>query len=309
MKNKNINNSTLIIDGTFCLYRSYYAFPLLKNKKNDHCGAIYGFLNTLKKLKNTIFPKKIIIAFDSEKKNFRHKIFLQYKQNRKMIPDILKQQIHPLQKIIEYMGILIIMIPKIEADDIIGSIVNTLKKKNTKKIFIFTNDKDIAQLVNQHIFIINSKFQILDRNAIKKKYGIIPKCIPDFLALTGDTSDNIPGVYGIGKKTAIILINKFKYIKNIYKKNNLIKIKEIRNGNNIFKKLTKNKKQAFLSLKLTTIQKNLITMEKIKYFKKNTFNEKKLLFFFQYYQFKKWTKYIQEKIKKNKKQEIMKLTY
>lgn len=240
----------MLIDGTFYIYKSYYALPMLINKKKKPIGAIYGFLNILNSLIKQYKPTHIAIAFDS-KKNFRKQIFKKYKSNRKKMPKNLIKQIKPLYKIIKKIGIKFFIIPGIEADDTIGAI--TLKFKKKTPIIISTEDKDMAQLVTNKIKLLNNKKKILGPKEIVEKFGIKPKLINDYLALVGDSSDNIPGIPGVGKKTAVNLLNNIGNLKKIYKNINKIHLLNPKISNNLINTIKKNEKKAFLYYKLTTI--------------------------------------------------------
>ncbi|WAI11619.1 MAG: 5'-3' exonuclease [Buchnera aphidicola (Macrosiphum albifrons)] len=272
------NEPVIIIDGSLYLYSSYYGFPHFENTLGEPFGAIYGMLkmidNILKKYPNS---KKIIIIFDSSKKTFRNKLFKEYKKNRSPMPNSLYIQIKPLFEILKKIGIKILTIPGIEADDIIGSLACQLEETGNK-ILIISHDKDMLQLVTKNINIFNKKNNcIITPEAIKEQYGIKPKEFIDFLALMGDVSDNIPGVPKIGIKTALSLLNKFSNIKNIYNNIEKIKFLPFRNAENIAIQLKNNKEIAFLSYELAAIKLdipinvNLKEMILNKYCSKNTF--------------------------------------
>ncbi|QCI21717.1 5'-3' exonuclease [Buchnera aphidicola (Hyadaphis tataricae)] len=248
-------NPTIIIDGSLYLYTSYYGFRNFKNISGKPFGAIYGVLkmidNILKKYNNS---KKIIIVFDSYQPTFRKKIFKKYKSNRSSMPDLLSMQIQPLFKILEKIGIKILSIPGIEADDIIGSLACKLEEEG-EKIIIVSHDKDMLQLVTKNINVFNKKKNsIITPEVINIEYGIRPKEYIDFLALIGDTSDNIPGVPKIGVKTALILLKQFSNIHNIYSNISKIPLLSFRNAKNITIQLQNYKKIAFLSHQLAAIQ-------------------------------------------------------
>jgi len=253
--NQKKNNPVIIIDGSLYLYTSYYGFRNFENTSGEPFGAIYGMLkmidNILIKYKNS---KKFIIIFDSSKKTFRNKIFKEYKKNRSPMPHSLYIQIQPLFEILNKIGIKILTIPGVEADDIIGSLAYKLEE-NGEQIIIISHDKDMLQLVTKNINIFNKKNNnIITPETVKEKYGIKPKEFIDFLALMGDVSDNIPGVPKIGVKTALFLLNKFSNIKNIYYNIEKIPFLSFRNAKNITIQLKKNKEIAFLSYKLATIK-------------------------------------------------------
>ncbi|AEO08769.1 DNA polymerase I [Buchnera aphidicola str. Ak (Acyrthosiphon kondoi)] len=271
-------NPVIIIDGSLYLYSSYYGFRDFNKASGEPFGAIYGILkmidNILKKYEKS---KKIIIVFDSPQKTFRTKLFKEYKKNRSPMPNSLSIQIPPLFEILKKIGIKILTMPGIEADDIIGSLSYKLEKKG-EKILIISHDKDMLQLVSPNINIFNKKDnRIITPEVIKERYGIKPKEFIDFLALIGDVSDNIPGVPKIGIKTALSLLHKFSNIKNIYNNIENIKLLPFRNAKNIAIQLKDNKKQAFLSYELAAIKLNIpinINSKEIilkKYSSQNTF--------------------------------------
>lgn len=282
----------LIIDGNFCLYKNYYSIPILTNKKGEYTNAIYGFIKTINQLIKKLNLNNIIITFDSSKNTFRHKLYKFYKKNRKSMPINLFKQIKPLQKILLNMGIPIFQIKNIEADDIIGTLTKNLKKYNIK-IFIYSSDKDMIQLIQKNVFLIK-KNNIINEQYIYEKYGFYPKLMLDFLSLTGDISDNIPGVKGIGKKTATILLKKFNSIEEIYKNIKDIEYMSIHNKKKIIHCLKQYKSDAFLSKKIISIKKNINL--NINY--KNIFflnpNKKLVLKKFEYFQFYEYLNKIKE---------------
>ncbi|XBC44228.1 MAG: 5'-3' exonuclease H3TH domain-containing protein [Buchnera aphidicola (Schlechtendalia peitan)] len=275
----------LLVDGTYYLYRSYYSFSFLKNKHNVSSGAIYGVINILKKFSFQYPKTHIIIIFDSPTKTFRHELFHSYKLNRHMMPTNLKLQIKPLYEIIKTMGFPILTIPNFEADDVIGTLAYEADKKG-KITLISTNDKDLAQLVNTNINILEEKSgTILGNKEIEKKYGVVPRLIPDLFGLMGDKSDNIPGVLGIGKKTALVLLKYFGSIQNIYRNIHEITKSSFRGANNTYKKLIKNKKLAFVSKNLATIRTNVYINKSINELVMSKPSIYKLSNFFKYYEF------------------------
>lgn len=247
------NNSCILIDGNYCLYQSYYSLLNLKTNTGFPTNTIYGFINIINKLIKKIKPKTIIIIFDTPTKNFRHKLYKNYKKNRKPMPENLQIQIQPLQKILFFMGIPVLSIKNVEADDIIGTISVKLIKKY-KKILIYSADKDFIQLINENVHIIPGDIKIfLTDKEIYQKYGIFPNSMADFLSLVGDKSDNIPGVKGIGEKTAAYLLKKFNSLEEIYNNLDILHQISIKGITRIIQLLIKNKNNAFLSLKLTKI--------------------------------------------------------
>jgi DNA polymerase-1 len=284
----------IIIDGTNYLYRSYFTFKNFKNKEGQSTGAIYGVLLMLRKILYEYQPKKIIIVFDHKKKTFRKKIYEKYKSNRLKIPKDLKNQIQKLIKIIKYMGIKVLQIPGIEADDIICTVAIN-QSKYEKKILILTNDKDITQIINSKIYILNHQNKIITKKEVIKKFGTTPKLIKYLLAIAGDQSDNIPGIPGIGIKTAQKILQHFKSLKEIYKNLNKLSLLNIRNAKNLSQIFQKNKKIAFMSYSLSKIQVNVKLSLLKKKFKLKKPMTKKILNEFKKYNFKSLIKSFKEK--------------
>ncbi len=257
----NPSNSVFIIDGHSMLYRAYYVFitrPLV-NSKGMNTSAIFGFLRMLFRILKKFKPQYLLISFDSSVPTFRHKLYPEYKITRKKMPDDLKYQIPVLKELLSAFGITQIEKPGIESDDFIASVAVNLKKQNFNSIIV-TRDKDLFQIVDNDILILypetgktKEDFILITPDKVKEKFGVTPSQIPDYLALVGDNSDNIPGVKGIGPVKAVKLLNQFGSLEEIY--NNLNKITDI----SIRKKLIEHKKEAFLSkdLALLKIEENI----------------------------------------------------
>lgn len=218
-----MKNKVVLIDGSSYLYRAFYALPPLKSPDGKPTGAIYGFIRMLLKTINLFNTPYIAVAFDLPGKTVRHEKFKEYKATRKETPNDLKAQIPTIKEIIKLLGINIIEKPSYEADDIIA----TLSKKAEKEgyeVIIVTPDKDMNQLINENIKIYNPmKDEIVDTEKIKENYGILPTQFLDYLTLIGDNIDNIPGIKGVGPKTATLLLNEFGNLENILK--NIDKLK------------------------------------------------------------------------------------
>jgi DNA polymerase-1 len=196
-------NPFILVDGSSYLFRAYHALPPLTTSKGLPTGAIYGVVNMLRKLIKTYHPEKIAVVFDSKEKNFRHALYEPYKANRTVMPDELQQQIEPLHAIIKAMGLPLVVIPGIEADDIIGTLAEQAKANGIFTL-ISTGDKDFTQLVCEEIFLINTMSDdIFDRARVIEKFEVPPEQMIDYLTLIGDTVDNVPGVPKVGPKTAI----------------------------------------------------------------------------------------------------------
>jgi DNA polymerase-1 len=205
----------VLVDGFSCLFRVFYALPRLINSKGMHIGAILGFIKTLHKLTSKFKTHYFVVIFDAKGKNFRHLLYSKYKANRKKVPYELRMQIEPLQRIIQYLGYLVVTFPMVEADDVIGSMASNFSLLG-HKVFIVTNDKDMFQLISNSILVFNFvKNEIFDSSKVVKKFGILPSQFADYLALVGDTADNIPGVLSVGPKTAIRWLGAYRNLKGI----------------------------------------------------------------------------------------------
>ena len=246
-----------LIDGMALIYRAYYA--LIKNPLTSSTGlntsAIYGFINSLIKLIKEEKPDYISIVLDSKAKTFRHLRYDLYKANRKPMPEDLSEQLPFLYDIFNDLNIPVYKMDGYEADDIIGTITKYLSKKNIDS-YIYSGDKDLMQLINDNTFLYSpgnnfKPTKIYKNDDVYDKYGVSPREFIDYLALLGDTSDNIPGVKGIGSKTAAKLINNFKSIENIYTSIEKVENPRIKNL------LIENKESALLSKELVTIDVNM----------------------------------------------------
>ena len=281
-------NPLVLVDGSSYLYRAFHAFPPLTNSAGEPTGAMYGVLNMLKSLISQVQPSHIAVVFDAKGKTFRDEMFEQYKSHRPPMPDDLRKQIEPLHDIIRALGIPLLVIEGVEADDVIGTLAVAASKAN-QKVLISTGDKDMAQLVDDNIMLINTMNNtLLDREAVIEKYGIPPELIIDYLALMGDSADNIPGVAGVGEKTALGLLQGIGSMAEIYA--NLDKVAElpIRGAKKLGDKLLAEKEMADLSYRLATIKTDValdITPEQLTL---GASNNDQLTEYFGRYEFKRW---------------------
>ena len=281
-------NPLVLVDGSSYLYRAFHAFPPLTNSAGEPTGAMYGVLNMLKSLISQVQPSHIAVVFDAKGKTFRDEMFEQYKSHRPPMPDDLRKQIQPLHDIIRALGIPLLVIEGVEADDVIGTLAVAASKAN-KKVLISTGDKDMAQLVDDNIMLINTMNNtLLDREAVIEKYGIPPELIIDYLALMGDSADNIPGVAGVGEKTALGLLQGIGSMAEIYA--NVDKVAElpIRGAKKLGDKLLAEKEMADLSYRLATIKTDValdITPEQLTL---GASNNDQLTEYFGRYEFKRW---------------------
>lgn len=192
----------IIVDGSSYLYRAYHALPALTNSQGEPTGAIYGVINMLRNLLETYKPKLFAVVFDAKGKTFRHELYTLYKANRPPMPDELQRQIQPLHELIRAMGLPLLQVPGVEADDVIGTLAHQAINQRLS-VLISTGDKDLAQLVSESVTLVNTMDNSrLDRAGVEKKFNVPPERIIDYLALVGDKVDNIPGVPGVGPKTA-----------------------------------------------------------------------------------------------------------
>ncbi len=192
----------ILVDGSSYLYRAFHAMPALSNSKGEPTGAIYGVVNMIRRLLREYDPDKIAVVFDAKGKTFRDDLFADYKAHRPPMPEELKAQIEPLHEILRAMGLPLLIIDGVEADDVIGTLARQASDAG-QAVLISTGDKDMAQLVGDHITLVNTMTDtVLDPDAVAEKFGVPPRCIVDYLALVGDSSDNIPGVPKVGPKTA-----------------------------------------------------------------------------------------------------------
>lgn len=200
------NNPLILVDGSSYLYRAYYAPPHLTNSKGEATGAVYGVINMLRSLLKQYKPTQMAVVFDAKGKTFRNDMYSEYKAHRPAMPDDLRTQIEPLHRIIRALGLPLVCISGVEADDVIGTIAIQASKEG-RSVLISTGDKDMAQLVNDNVTLINTMTNtILGPDEVTEKFGVGPELIIDLLALQGDKADNIPGLPGVGEKTALAML-------------------------------------------------------------------------------------------------------
>ncbi len=275
----------VIIDGNSIFYRSFYALPLLSNAKGEYSNAVYGFAIQVINIIQNIKPKYMVVAFDAAKKSFRNELFADYKATRKPMPDELRVQIEPLKKMLNLMNVQTVEQEGLEGDDIIGILS---KKFLDTETIIVTGDRDSFQLVDKTTSVYFTKkgtsdVKIIDEVELKKEYGVSPKEFIDLKALQGDASDNIPGVPGVGPKTALELVQTYGNLEGIY--DNLSEIK-----GKLKEKLETGKDLAFLSRDLATIvTKGELDVE-LKQLKFDFPFSGEVLSFFKYYDFRSLVK-------------------
>lgn len=278
----------ILVDGSSYLFRAFHGLPPLTNTKGQDTGAIYGVINMLKSLIKQYNPTHIGVVFDAKGKTFRDDIYPEYKANRPPMPDELRSQIAPLHEIIRAMGLPLIIEDGVEADDVIGTLARQAGEQGIDTL-ISTGDKDMAQLVNEHVTLINTmNNQLMDVQGVHDKFGIPPELIIDFLALKGDKVDNIPGVPGVGDKSAQGLLNGIGGIEAIYQ--NLDKIAELdfRGAKTLGRKMAEFEEQARLSYQLATIDVALNLDYSPTTLTPTEADNDKLADLFSEYEFKRW---------------------
>jgi DNA polymerase-1 len=192
----------VLVDGSSYIYRAFHALPDLRNSADEPTGAIHGVLNMVQKLIDEHSPEHVAVVFDAPGKTFRDDLYPDYKATREAMPDDLRAQIQPTIDAIEYLGVPVLRIAGVEADDVIGTLAREAASANLRTI-ISTSDKDMTQLVDDTTTVVNTMSDtVLDVDGVKEKFGVPPDAIIDYLTLVGDTADNIPGVAGVGPKTA-----------------------------------------------------------------------------------------------------------
>jgi DNA polymerase-1 len=253
----------LVIDGNSIVNRAFYAIRILSTKDGQFTNGIYGFMNILIRLCEECNPDHVAVAFDLKAPTFRHEMYSEYKAGRKGMPDELRSQMPILKNLLTLLGYTVVEKEGFEADDILGTLSATCKGED--KCFIATGDRDSLQLIsdNTSVLLASTKMgkavtTVYDKEKLKEEYGVEPKGMIEIKALMGDSSDNIPGVAGVGQKTAGDLIRNYGSIDYIYENLDSLEIKEgVRN------KLAVGKEMAFLSRELGSICKTAPINENI----------------------------------------------
>ena len=282
-----------LIDGSALAYRSYFAFirrPLV-NSKGENTSAPFGFTNSILKILRDENPDYIAVVFDTKAPTFRHKIYAEYKSTRAKMPEEMADSLPRIFEILKAMNMPVIEMDGYEADDIIGTLAKAAAKKGVKAVMV-TGDKDFFQLVGKNIDILNPRtsgpeMEWLDPKGVEKKFGLPPEKIVDALALMGDKSDNIPGVPGIGEKTAIPLLQRFDSLEEILDEVDKIEQKGLR------EKIKENKESALFSKKLVTIDTKVPVELNLETFRQPSFNTKALKKLFEELEFSRLVKWIE----------------
>ncbi|HEY9050719.1 MAG TPA: DNA polymerase I [Gammaproteobacteria bacterium] len=277
----------ILVDGSSYLYRAFHALPPLTTSKGQPTGAAYGVINMLKKLMADYQPEYMAVVFDAKGKTFRNDLYKEYKAHRPPMPDDLKSQIEPLHELVDALGLPKLVIPGVEADDVIGTLAKQAAEQGMD-VLISTGDKDMAQLVNDRITLINTMNNTtLDPEGVVEKFGVPAEHIIDYLALIGDTSDNIPGVPKVGPKTAVKWLQEYGSLNGIVEHAAEIKGKI---GDNLRDSL----EQLPLSYQLATIVTDVDLEQKPKDLAKGEPDKKKLHQLYTNLEFKSWLGELEE---------------
>ena len=244
----------ILVDGSSYLFRAYHALPALTNSKGLNTGAAKGVIGMIRKLVSDYAGDQVVVVFDAKGPTFRNEIYSEYKANRPPMPEELREQIEPIHNAIRAMGLPLICIGGVEADDVIGTL-SVQAAANAREVVISTGDKDMAQLVNDHVTLINTMNNTaMDCDGVVEKFGVPPELIIDLLALMGDKVDNIPGVAGVGEKTATALLQHLGGLDSIYAQLDAVAELPIRGAKGLAAKLEGAKSDAELSYELATIK-------------------------------------------------------
>lgn len=256
----------IIIDANSLIHRAFHALPPFKTKKGELVNAVYGFCSILINILSHIRPNYLAVCFDVSKKTFRHEEYKEYKANRVKAPDELYAQFDRIREVLHTLEVPIYEKEGYEADDVIATVAEKVEKDPEINVYVVTSDKDALQLVDDQTFVVSpakggTDNKIYDRKAVIERFGLTPDQIIDFKAIMGDTSDNIPGVVGIGEKGATNLLQKYETLDGIYEH-----LDEITGATH--KKLSEQKDEAYFSQKLVTLVHNVpinFDLEKTKY--------------------------------------------
>ncbi|MCH8163676.1 MAG: DNA polymerase I, partial [Proteobacteria bacterium] len=244
------NKTFVLVDGSYYMFRAYHGMPELANAKGEPTGAIFGVINMLRKLFNEYQPDYLAVVFDAKGKTFRNDLYKEYKAHRPPMPDDLVCQIAPIHDIIRALGLPLLIIDDVEADDVIGTLA-TQASKQSLNTYISSGDKDLAQLVDDHVRLVNTMNNtVLDKDGVREKYGVPPSSIIDYLALMGDSVDNVPGIPKVGPKTAVKWLAQYESLEEIVHHADEIKGK-------VGESLRANLDQLYLSKKLVTLKLNV----------------------------------------------------
>jgi DNA polymerase I len=244
----------VLVDGSSYLYRAFHALPPLITSTGIPTGAVKGVIAMMRRMVKDYPGSPVVVVFDAKGKTFRDELYKEYKSHRPPMPDDLRQQIEPIHQVIQAMGLPLLMVDGVEADDVIGTLALESSAKQ-RPVVISTGDKDMAQLVNEHVTLVNTMTEThMGRQGVIDKFGVPPELIIDYLALIGDKSDNIPGVPGVGEKTALAMLQGIGGLKAIYADLEKVRDLEFRGAKKMPEKLSEHRDLADISYLLATIK-------------------------------------------------------
>lgn len=286
----------VLVDGSSYLYRAYYIPQLqsLTTSEGQPTGAIRGVISMLRRLQKDYPGSPIVVVFDAKGKTFRDDIYAEYKANRPPMPDDLREQIEPIHAIVKAMGLPLLCVEGVEADDVIGTLAAEATS-GSHPVVISTGDKDMAQLVSDQVSLINTMTDTrMDADGVREKFGIPPELIIDFLALMGDKVDNIPGVPGVGEKTALGLLQGLGGLDDIYARLDEVPGLEFRGAKTMADKLVAEKEKAYLSYSLATIKTDVQLDSHISALANGEPDSEALLTWFKQLEFNSWIDELQQ---------------
>ncbi|MCF1437346.1 MAG: DNA polymerase I [Shewanella sp.] len=282
------NNPLVLVDGSSYLYRAFYAPPHLTNSKGEPTGAVYGVVNMLRSILKQCNPSHIAVVFDAKGKTFRNDMYAEYKAHRPSMPDDLRAQVEPLHRIINAMGLPLISIPGVEADDVIGTLA-LQASKDGRACLISTGDKDMAQLVDNNITLINTMTDtIMGPAEVTGKFGVGPELIIDLLAMVGDKSDNIPGLPGVGEKTALAMLTGVGGVDKLLADPDAVVALGFRGSKTMPAKIRDNTEMLKLSYDLATIKTDVELTLSWQQLERKTEDKDELIKWFGEMEFKRW---------------------
>lgn len=279
----------VLVDGSSYLYRAFHALPPLTTSSGQPTGAVKGVISMVRRLLKDYPGSPVVVVFDAKGKTFRDELFEAYKSHRPPMPDELRAQIEPIHKIIRAMGLPLLVVDGVEADDVIGTLA-TEAAANQYQVVISTGDKDMAQLVCDQVTLVNTMTDtVLDRQGVTDKFGVPPELIIDYLALIGDKSDNIPGVPGVGEKTALAMLQNLGGLDSIFGDLEQVRELEFRGAKKMPEKLAEHEEQARLSYQLATIKTDVPLDMAAAELSNGEPDQQQLLEWFRQCEFKTWT--------------------
>ncbi len=275
------NKPLVLVDGSSYLYRAFHAMPSLTNSRGEPTGAVYGVTNMLRRLLADYDPEYVAVVFDAKGKTFRDEMYDQYKAHRPPMPDELRRQIEPIHAIVEAMGLPMLVVEGVEADDVIGTLARQAEAQGMS-VLVSTGDKDMAQLVDERVTLVNTMNDtVMDPAGVEEKFGIPAERIIDYLALVGDTSDNVPGVPKVGPKTAVKWLKQYGSLDEIVKQADSIKGK-------VGEHLRASLEQLALSRELVTIKCDVTLEQGPQALKRAAPDSEKLIALYREQEFRTW---------------------